>query len=173
MKCRNNGGDFVIVDKNGKIGKRINIIDLAVLVVLIVAIAGISMRFVTAPSKNARNSVKFSYVIKIEGVRDFSVDALKKKGKVIDIKQKNVIGEITDVASKPKEEFCFNSEGKLVRAEVPDRYTAEVTILSEGRESETGYYLANNTVLSVGSELTIATKYANSSGKVISIEKVE
>ena len=88
-------------------------------------------------------------------------------------KQKCKIGEITDVSYEPQKEEEFDSDGNIVYAEVPNKYTLKVTILSEGKESENGYYVGNDTELAVGSTVSLATKYANSTGKVRSIEKLQ
>lgn len=163
----------MIIDKNGKIGGKVSIIDVFVIVILIVAAFGIAYRFYSAPSKSARERVNLSYVIEIDGVRKYTVDAMDKKGIVIDAKQKCKIGEITDVVYKPQKMEQFDADGNIVYAEVPDKYTLEITVISEGKESENGYYVGNDTVLSVGSTISLATKYANSSGQVKKIEKLQ
>ena len=67
----------------------------------------------------------------------------------------------------------YDSKGNVVYAEVPNKYSVEVTILSDAKESDSGYFVGNDTVLSVGSDISIATKYVNSSGKVKKIEKID
>ena len=163
----------MIIDKNGKIGGKVSIIDIFAVIVLVVAVLGITFRFTSVPSKNARERVKLSYVVEIDGIREYTVNALNKQGVVIDAKQKCLIGEITDVISKKQKMEQFDASGNIVYAEVPNKYSAEVTILSDGKESESGYFVGNDTVLSVGSDISIATKYVNSSGKVKSIKKID
>lgn len=163
----------MIIDENGKIKGKISIIDILAVVILIVAAIGLSLRFFSSPSRSARERVTLSYVVEFEGVRSYTVDAMNKKGVVIDTKQKCKIGEITDVLSRPQKLEEFDADGNIVYAEVPNKYSLEVTILSEGKESENGYYVGNDTVLSVGSTVSLATKYVNSSGKVKRIEKLK
>ena len=163
----------MIIDKNGKIGGKVSIIDIFVVIILVIAVFGIVFRFVAEPSKNAKQRVKLSYVVEINGIRDYTVNALNKQGVVIDAKQRCLIGEITDVTSRNQKIEQFDSAGNVVYAEVPNKYTAEITILSDGKESESGYFVGNDTVLSVGSDIAIATKYVNSSGIVKSIKKID
>ena len=163
----------MIIDKNGKIDGKISIIDVFAVLILLVAVFGIGLRFYSAPSKNARQRVKMSYVVQIEDVRKYTVDAISKKGVVVDSKQKTEIGEITDVEFDTYKKEEFDSDGNIVYAEVPNKYIIKITVLSEGKESENGYYVGNDTELAVGSTVSFATKYANSSGKVISIEKLQ
>ena len=163
----------MIIDKNGKIDGKVSIIDIFAVLIIIVAVLGVALRYYSAPSRSARERVKMMYVVEIDGIRKYTVDAMDKKGTVIDPKQKCKIGEITEVSYKPQKMEQFDADGNVVYAEVPNKYTLEVTIVSDGKESENGYYVGNDTVLSVGSTISLATKYANSSGKVKSIEKLQ
>ena len=162
----------MIINKNGKIGGKISIIDMLTFLIIIITFVYIGLRFYV-PAKNAQDTVQLQYVIKIYGVRKYSVDAISKKGIVIDPEQKCKMGEISDVAYMPAIWEQFDVEGNIVYAEVPNKYDMEVTILSEGRESENGYYVGNDIELSVGSTVDLATKYARSSGTVKSIERIQ
>ena len=166
------------IDQNGKINGKASIIDVSAVVIILVAIVGILLRFVMTPEqmkaegKDGKN-VELSYVIEIVGIRDYSVKALEKRGDIIDIKKKYVYGKITDVTAKPQEVEAFDMQGKLLYVEVPERYTAQVTIEADGIETENGFYVGDDIELSVGSGLSIATKYVNTSGEVISIKKLK
>ena len=161
------------MDKNGKIGGRINIIDILAVIMVAVAAFGISLRFISTPAKNAKQTVKVSFVVEIEGIRKYSVDALSKKGNVIDAKRGYFIGEIKDFSYTPQELKRIDSDGKMVSAEMPDRYNAEITIEADCNETDSGFYIGDNLELSVGTTVEIATKYANSSGKVKSFKKLQ
>jgi len=161
----------MIIDKNGKIFGKISIIDIAVILVILVAIIGVSLRFISAPSKSAKQKINLTYVVEIEGVRSFTVDAFQKKGKVIDAKQKCLVGEIEDVEFSAQKKAEFDNDGNVVYAEVPDKYNVKVKIKAQGKESEHGYFVGSDTELCVGSTVKIATKYVNSTGKVQEIVK--
>ena len=161
------------MDKNGKIGGKVNILDIFLVLAVLIAAIGISMRFISTPSKNAKETIKVSFVVEIEGVRKYSIDALSKKGTVIDIKRKYKVGEIKDFSYKPQEIQALDATGKIVNVEVPERYTAKVTIEADCKESESGYYIGDDLELLVGSNAEIATKYANCTGKVVSIDRVQ
>ena len=160
------------MDKNGKICGKISIIDIFVVLIVVLAAFGISMRFLSAPAKNAKETIRVSFVVEVEGIRKYSVDALSKKGNVIDIKRKYLVGEIKDFEFEPQKKEAFDANGEIVYAEVPERYTARVTVESDCKQTENGYYVGDNTEISVGSDIEIATKYANSSGKIISLTEL-
>ena len=158
------------MNKNGKLFGKINIIDLLVLAAVLVLAVGIGARFVTSASENAKEKTSFEYVVKIEEVRKYTVDALLKKGIVSNPKTDEFIGEITDVTFEPSTKQHITAEGKAVNAEIPERYNCYVTVSAEGKESDMSYFVGSDIELSVGTTMTMATKYVNSSGKVISIE---
>lgn len=162
----------MLLDKKGKIFGKISIIDLCAIIVAVIAVIGIGIRFTSSAAKNAKEHVKFSYVVEIEGVRECTVNAIEKKGLVCDLKGKSVIGEIKNVTAQPMETQSFTSSGKVVYAEVPNKYTVLVEIEGEGKESDNSYFVGKDVELSVGSTLSMTTKYANSTGKVKSIEKI-
>ncbi len=162
----------MIMDKNGKLFKKISIIDLFVILAIIAAIVGISARFVTSAAKNVREKILFSYVVEIEDIRMYTIEALNKKGIVTDIKGNSVVGKITNVEYEPMEVQSITADGRTVFAEKPEKYTALITVNAEGNESDSGYFVGDNIELSVGSTMSMTTKYVNSSGKVVSIEKL-
>lgn len=161
------------IDKNGKLFGKINLIDFFVVIAIIAAMVGISFRFVTTAAKNVKEKAHFSYVVEVEGIRMFTVDALNKKGTVTNIKDESIIGEITDVKYEQSETQAISADGKTVFVKIPERYTALITVEAEGNEGKDSYFVGNNIELSVGSTISMTTKYVNSTGKVVSIEKLD
>lgn len=160
------------MDKNGKIFGKINIIDLAAILIVILAIVGITIRFTSIAAENVNKKSSFSYVVEIEDIRMYSVNALNKMGLATD-KQGNVIGEITNVEYDKMQSQRVNENGEPVKVFKPERYVAKVTLQSEGKDTDSGYFVGENTELSVGSSLTMYTKYSNCSGKIVKVEKKE
>ncbi|MDD6213729.1 MAG: DUF4330 domain-containing protein [Firmicutes bacterium] len=163
----------MILNKDGKMFGKINIIDICVILIIVVGIFGFGMRFVSKAAKTARKTTKFEYVIEISDVRNYTVKALEKKGIVSDLKGKSNVGEITDVQSRPMKVQAAAADGRAVVAEEPDKYVATVTIEAEGHESDSGYFVGNDVELSVGTTLSLTTKYANTTGKVKSIKVIK
>lgn len=158
------------MDKNGKLFGKISIIDLLVLLAIIVGIAGFSVRFFSNAAENVNEKTKFEYVIEINDVRSYTVDALNKKGIVTEKKSGGIIGEITNIESKPYTSQLSMSNGRIVTVDVPEKFTVDVTVVGEGNETNGGYYIGENVELSVGSTINMASRYANSTGKVKSIK---
>ena len=145
------------MDKNGKLFGKINIIDLAVILIVVLAIIGITIRFTSIAAENVNQKANFTYVVEIEDIRYYSVSALDKKGLATD-KQGNVIGEIIDVESEKFYKQLVNENGEPVKVFTPEKYVAKVTLKSEGKDTDSGYFVGENTELSVGSSITMYTK---------------
>ena len=161
------------MDKNGRIGGKLSIIDLGVIILIIAAIAGLCVRFMSGTTTAVTSDVRFRYVVKINSVREYTVEALKKGGITTDKKAETELGEITDVTVGDAKMQSTTADGKIEWSNLPDRYTCNVTIEADGRESEDGYILDDTTELSVGRTVDIVTKYVKTTGEIISVEVIE
>ena len=160
------------MNKDGKIKGKFNIIDLLAIVLVVAVVAGIILRFGSNITTAVRSREEFIYTIKVESVRDYTVKALEKGGKVTDKNSNLDLGEILEVTSEPakKQEEC--ADGRIVNAVQPERYTAFVKIKTYGKVSDNSYITADSNELSVGRTTDLYTKYAHTSGKIMSVEKV-
>ena len=68
------------MDKNGKIGGKVSIIDILVVVLVVAVIVGIVARYGSSVTGAVKSNKQFEYVLKVESVRQYTVDALEKKG---------------------------------------------------------------------------------------------
>lgn len=160
------------MDKNGNIKGKFNVIDILVIVLLVVVVAGIAVRYGSSVTTAVKSSEEFEYVVKVESVRDFTIDALEKKGKVTDKNSTLDLGEIVDVQVEPTEYQSTTADGRIIFAQQPDRYTAYVTIRTQGKESDNSYITADSNELSVGRTTEIFSKYVHTSGMIMSVNKI-
>ena len=161
------------MDKNGKIGGKVSVIDILVVLLIVAVIAGIGVRYGSKITSAVRSSEKFEYVLRVESVRHYTVDALQRMGKVTDKKSEKDIGEIVDVRYENATQQSTTANGRVVNPELPDRYTCYVTIQAVGRESDDNYVLDDSTELSVGRNIDLYTKYVKTSGNIESVTIVE
>lgn len=161
------------MDKNGKIGGKISIIDIGVIVLIIAAAIGLVIRFTSGTTTAVTSNETFRYVVKVNMVREYTVNALQKRGITTDKKAEMVLGEIKDVKVEDSKIQSTTASGKIEWSNLPDKYTCYVTIEAEGRESEDGYILDDTTELSVGRSVDIITKNVKTSGEIISVDVVE
>lgn len=160
------------MDKNGKIFGKISIIDLLIVITVIVGAIGFSMRFLSIESKKVTENTKLEYVVEVEEVRSYTVDALNKKGTLVNAYTDDILGEIINVESEPYTEQEVLSNGRTVVVEVPEKYKVRVTVQVEGKESENSFLAGKEQEIAVGSSINVVTKYASTTGKIISVKKL-
>ena len=160
------------MNKNGKIKGKFNIIDILAVILIIAVIIGVAVRFKSSVTTAVKSDEIFVYTVKVEGVRDYTIEALKKGGKITDKKSEMDLGEIKNVEAEPTKTQQERADGKIVYADMPDRFTAIVTIQTRGKEADNSYITADSNELSVGRTTDIYSKYIHTTGKIMSVEKV-
>lgn len=161
------------MDKNGKIGGKVSIIDIAVIVLILAAVLGIGVRFMSSATTAAKSDVALKYVVKVSAVRGFTVDALKKGELLTDKKSEKELGKITDVQEDAAKIQSTTADGKIKWAELPDKYNCMVTVEAQGRESDNVYILDDTTEIAVGREVELITKYVKTTGEIVKVEVAE
>ncbi len=160
----------MILDKNGKIGGKVSIIDVAVILAVLVVIAGLAVRYGSSITNSVQSNEEFEYVLKVQGVRKYTAEALQKKGEITDKKSEKDLGEITDVRVEDATAESVTANGEVIDAPYPDHYTCYVTIRAHGKESDQNYILDDTTELSVGRTIDLYSKYVKTSGLITSVE---
>lgn len=161
------------MDKNGKIGGKVSIIDILVVILILAVIAGIALRYGSNVTSSVKSDEEFEYVLKVESVREYTVDALKKMGRITDKKSEKDLGEIVDVQVENSTLQSTTASGEIKNPELPERYTCLVTIQAKGKESDDNYILNDSTELSVGRNIELYSKYVKTSGDIKSVKVVE
>lgn len=161
------------MDKNGKIRGKVSIIDIGVILIILAAIVGLCIRFMSGTTVAVTSNETFRYTVKVSSVREYTVNALEKKGILTDKNSEMELGEITQVETQDAKMQSTRADGKIEWSNLPDRYTCIITIEAQGRESEDGYILDDTTELSVGRSVEIITKYVKTSGEIMSVEVVK
>ncbi len=161
------------MDKNGKIKGKVSIIDILVILLIIVVIVGVAARYGSKITTAVKSDKQFEYVLSVENVRDYTVTALKKMGRVTDKKSEKDLGEIVDVQVENATQQSITAAGEVKNPETPGRYTCFVTIRATGKESEDNYILSDSTELSVGRNVELYSKYVKTSGDIKSVKVLD
>ena len=162
-----------MIDNKGKLFGKVSVIDIIVVVLICLAIFGVYKRFNSEATKIVDSNVKIQYVVRVNDIRMTSLEAIKKMGATYDSIRKTKIGEIVDVTYEPYNVVVTKSNGELTKASVPNKYTAYITIETEGKIANTGYLNPLNDVLSMSSEHIVMTKWFKSNGTIKYIEGIE
>ncbi|MCX7715294.1 MAG: DUF4330 domain-containing protein [Clostridia bacterium] len=161
----------MILDRNGKLFGKISIVDLGIILAVIVIAFGAANRF-SGAGKISTETTRVKFVVKVENVRQYTIDALEKKGIVTDSKSGARIGEITDIRVENAEFVAMDAKGNLVNTQVPEKYTAFVTVEGEFKKGEEGYITADTQGLFIDHDYNLVTKYVSTTGVVQSIEEI-
>lgn len=159
----------MIIDKNGRLFGKLNIIDLAVILVVIAVVIGVFVRFTGGAGKIVTATKQIEFEVKVDGIRSYTVDALDKKGVVTNKNYDIITGEIANVATVDCIQKATKANGTVVEAPLEDRYTSTVTIVTDGKESDSGYFDSNNEELAVGREYTIYSKFVKTTGVITKV----
>lgn len=159
--------------KNGKIFGKINLVDFLVIIGVIVAIIGIFVRFVLLSENSHTENSSFEYVVKVDNVRDCTIQGLEKKGSLYFGKDNAYVGEIVDVEFKTAEYDLVMDNGERKLIERPDRYTALVKIQSAGTKTEGRFSDAAERDIAVGGTLAVCSKYVNTTGQIVDFKLSE
>ena len=150
----------MIIDEKGRLFSKISIVDIAVLLFVICAVAFVGLKFF-APAGNLASAeqVNCEYTFKVQNVRQASVDALEKSVgmNVTDsagvflgtLKSLDDVGPYRAIVTKP--------DGSMIKAEVPDKYELKATVEVSGTKTTDSIMVSNKRELSVGSHLSVTT----------------
>ena len=163
----------MFINKEGKLFGKISIIDIFVVLVIVVAAFGVYSRFIAGNETVETNMSKIQYEMKVKKVREASVTALEKGGALYDSITKEYMGEIVSVEAVPCMEDQQMSDGTIVMSEIPERFDVYITLNVDGSSNKAGYYTKDNKNLCVGSSLIISTKFAETTGEIISISEID
>ena len=159
-----------IIDNEGKLFGKINIVDLFIIVILLMVIAfGITR--VQQPQEDIQ--VSRAETIKIEfeyqDVRQETVDAIDIGDEVSDYSNNQYIGEVVDKRVSSHYEYLATSEGEVVKAEIPDKYNVRLTIKGQADMTNNKIMMANREIR-IGKDLRVQGKKVVVRGYVMDID---
>ena len=154
--------------------RKFNILDIAVIIIILLLIFASYTKFrnYNAKSSEDYSLEKIEYVIKVYGVREYTSNAFEIGDKIYDTQTNAEIGTLINKEIKPTTGYEKIENGELIKVEVPERYDLTLTLETEGTITQNGYFANRSVELKVGSEKTIETLYAKSSGRISKIEQI-
>ncbi len=153
--------------------KRINLLDILIILVVIVCAAGAVLRF-TGDESSFRSAGKtFDYVLKVEGVRLHSVKALQKaagdNSALTDTSKETAVGNVYKVEYVPAREILEMADGTAKWVDVTDRFDAYVFVRAEGDITEHSYITKSGTEMLVNRENYYTNRWGGVYGFVYDI----
>ena len=137
------GKDMKIIDDKGKLFGLINIIDLFISIMLILLIGFGAFKVLRVNPTVAVNTEKVTMVYFIQEVRDVTLNAIEEGEIAKDYDKNTVYGKIVKKEAFPAKKMVETADGKVVEAEVPNRYDVKVYIEGDAVVSKTGIYMGS------------------------------
>lgn len=159
-----------MIDNKGKLFGKINIFDLAVVILIIVLIIGTIYKFKSPTTAIAGGDKEIEFVIKFENLSDFTEQYYIVGNFVYDENTGQKLGEITNVKSEPYRKELNLAKGGIAFAEVPSKINLYLTVKGIGLETDKSYLIDGTYELKNGAGVQVKTKYTTSSGFVYDIK---
>ena len=158
----------MILDNKGKLFGKVSIVDLLVVVLVIVGIAGVFFTYskikggevLTENQSLLRQDDTLDMLevkMRLEEVRDVTVNSIHVGDDVYDNETNKFLGEIARVETEPATRIITDFSGQAFETDVPERYDVVMVVNIPGKRTEGGYHTANNIQLVYGSSFEIKT----------------
>ena len=91
-----------LIDENGRIGGKISIIDIIVIALCLLVVLAVFVKYNNDDTRAAKvESKTITYTVKIRGIREGTVNAMKKGDELYESLDENVMGTIADIKVEP------------------------------------------------------------------------
>ncbi len=164
---------MAIIDNKGKLFGKVNVIDLAI-VLIIILVAGVGYTMFFAGGKNVDNTNKIvEYDIEITLKTKEYADVIKVGDSIRDSVKGNYLGKVVDVQVLPATKVTEDLEnGKFIQAEVPNRYDIVLSLEANGTVTSSNI-TAEGSEIAVGKRMYIKGKGYASEGYILAIRYEE
>jgi hypothetical protein len=162
-----------IIDSKGRLFGTISVIDVVVVLIVALLIAGVVIKFtVLEPTAINVDNTPITYEIKLSNAREYTVNALKAGDSVYDSDSgyTDPVGVIGNIETSPAMREFSLINGKTAMLQVDGYYDITLTIEASGKIEE-GRYLVNRTYeIGVNSKRNFNTKYSMFEAQITGIE---
>ena len=161
----------MIIDENGKLFRKVSIIDILIVLVILLCIAGAVIRFSGLLGANGSTPVQIEYVLRVRQIRDESVNAIMKKGELYSsLSDEAYLGTVTNVEKLENEDYSELIDGTIVKTSAVDRYDVLITVQVDGKQTGSALYTTDGKRIEVGSLEYVATKWASMEAEIKSVQ---
>ena len=153
--------------------KRINIIDISVIVVILLLIVGAFYKFggLEKTNKNVQ-TIPITYTVEVKKIRPFVFDNVKVGDILYDKTSGNSIGKIVNIDSKVSREAMAKTNGDVELMEIENRVDVIFTVEAEATKSDSIYYVNRTYEIIKNSARKFMTKYFECSGTIRDISEI-
>lgn len=152
---------------------KLNWVDGLVIAVLLLLVAGTCLKFLVMDTTAVgRETVPFTYQVRISGVRQYTVDALAVGDSLYEKEGKGYVGVIESVTTEPALSMAPYPDGTAKDVPVEGRFDVTVTVSANGTPDR-GVYKVGTYGIRVGHASAYFTKYSEWEGTVVSLAETD
>lgn len=162
-----------IIDEKGKLFGKINLIDLAAILLLLCAVLITGFKLSSGKTRaGAQDEVTARYTLYIRGLRQVSVDAvMAETEEITDAEYGGSVGHIVgEVLKQPAKENVLLEDGTYTTAVYDDRYDLYVTLETSAVETENGVFTPDDRPLYFGGTVGINNGHVETFGEIVELE---
>ncbi len=150
-----------LIDERGRILGKVSVIDILVVLAALALLAVAWFRFFSGDEVLGRFSEKetFIYVLRVDGVRDYTLNAVKEGDVLYDNDNDTVLGTVTKVEYEPAERYYSTVDGRYVMNYQPERFDMFLTVEAEGIVKDGLCYASRTYEINRNREVYYHTKY--------------
>lgn len=156
--------------KNGKLFGKINLFDLLVIVLILALVFGVCYKFLVLDKEEALNTVEVTYDLKIETVRDVTVNAFREGDTVYHYTLEEPIGTVEKITAITANDPFDTLTGEALSAPVEDRFDLVVTVKGTAVRQDDGNLMMGKVKLVEGTDLRVSTQLAHCTALVENVQ---
>lgn len=163
----------MIIDNKGKLFGKINILDLSVVVVILLAAFLCFAKFSSFADKSINSGEKqVVYTLKAKAIRQLSCDAIEIGDKLYDKETNAYIGTIIEKRQEPATEYVNMVDGSITKkAEIPNKYDLYFDVECSAEVNDNGYYMSGTKEIATNGALNVYTNKIEVSVTVMNINE--
>lgn len=146
---------------------RFNIADVVIIIMFLLAIAGIALRaYGVFAEEDDMQSVTIEFAI--NNISEENVE-LYKGDNLFLVSDDSKVGYLLEVNTEAATAYAYNENGELVKATVPGKVSVTGKMVLDGKMTEKGFYLSGKTLLTETKDISL---YTSSREAVFTIVKI-
>ena len=159
----------MLLNSKGKILNKVNIVDILIILLVVVAIIGAYFRFKGSNVVAENESCEFYYSLTVREVRESNKNLLENSIDTsfrLDGKISSSMGTLISVESTEATAEIEKTDGSVVSAVVPGKYDVVLTFKVNGYKNDTGYLTPEMQEVCAGKTYSIMNIYSSVEGIV-------
>ena len=145
-----------MIDEKGRIFGKVSLIDIVVILTVIVLVGGFVYN---RTSQHVRQIIMADtplYVtFLIEGVRDFSLEAVQDGDIFFRQHERIPLGSVTRIETGPAYDIMIRTDGTAAYVPIEDRFNLYITLACVGSITDTGFYVNGTQRMAIGGRMSI------------------